>query len=136
MIILKLCRESFVFAFDALRQNKLRTLLSLLGVTIGIFTVIAVLSAVDTLRANLQKSVNKLGGNSVYVQKWPWVGGEDFPWWKYLQRPNPKLKDFNELQRRSQTAMAVTYEISIGGRTIKYLNRTAEGVTINAVTQD
>ena len=82
MIILKLCRESFVFAFDALRQNKLRTLLSLLGVTIGIFTVIAVLSAVDTLRANLQKSVNKLGGNSVYVNKCPWIGGEDFPWWK------------------------------------------------------
>src|SRR6202000_1270032 len=132
MIFLKLFRESFLFAFDALRQNKLRTLLSLLGVTIGIFTVIAVFSAVDTLRANLQKSVNKLGGNSVYVQKWPWVGGEDFPWWKYLQRPNPRLRDFNELQKRSQTAAAITYEISIGGRTIKYLNHTAEGVQINA----
>jgi len=136
MIILKLCRESFVFAFDALRQNKLRTLLSLLGVTIGIFTVIAVLSAVDTLRANLQKSVNKLGGNTVYVNKWPWVGGEDFPWWKYLQRPVPKLKDFNELQRRSQTAMAISYEIGIWGRTIKYRSNTAEGVQINAVSQD
>jgi putative ABC transport system permease protein len=136
MIILKLCRESFVFAFDALRQNKLRTLLSLLGVTIGIFTVIAVLSAVDTLRANLQKSVNKLGGNTVYVNKWPWVGGEDFPWWKYLQRPVPKLKDVYELQRRSQTAAAISYEIGIGDRTIKYLGNTAEGVQINAVSQD
>jgi putative ABC transport system permease protein len=136
MIILKLSRESFRFAFDALRQNKLRTLLSLLGVTIGIFTVIGVLSAVDTLRANLQKSVNKLGGNSVYVQKWPWIGGEDFPWWKYLQRPDPKIRDFNELQRRSQTAEAITYEIAIGDRTIKYQSHTAEGAQINAVTQD
>jgi putative ABC transport system permease protein len=136
MIILKLVRESFLFAFDALRQNKLRTLLSLLGVTIGIFTVIAVLSAVDTLRANLQKSVNKLGGNTVYVNKWPWIGGEDFPWWKYLQRPVPKLKDFYELQRRSQTASAISYEITIGDRTIKYLGNTAEGVQINAVSQD
>jgi len=136
MILLKLSRESFRFAFDALRQNKLRTLLSLLGVTIGIFTVIAVLSAVDTLRANLQKSVNKLGGNSVYVQKWPWIGGEDFPWWKYLQRPNPKLKDFDELQRRSQTAAAISYEIGIGNRTIKYKSNTAEGAQVNAVTQD
>src|ERR1700743_3036294 len=113
MIFLKLFRESFLFAFDALRQNKLRTLLSLLGVTIGIFTIIAVFSAVDTLRNNLQKSVNKLGNNSVYVGKWPWIGGEDFPWWKYLQRPNVKLKEFDELQRRSQTAQAITYEISI-----------------------
>src|ERR1700761_5290922 len=136
MIILKLCRESFVFAFDALRQNKLRTLLSLLGVTIGIFTVIAVLSAVDTLRANLQKSVNKLGGHRVYVNKWPWIGGGDFPWWKYLQRPNPKLKDFDELQRRSQTAAAISYEIQMNARTIKYKSNTAEGVQVNAVTQD
>ena len=136
MLVIKLIFESFRFAFDALRHNKLRTMLSLLGVTIGIFTVISVFSAVDTLRANLQKSVNKLGGNSVYVNKWPWLGGEDFPWWKYLQRPNPKLKDFNELQKRSQTAGAISYEISIGGRTIKYLDHTAEGVDINAVTQD
>lgn len=136
MIFFKLFRESFLFAFDALRQNKLRTMLSLLGVTIGIFTVIGVLSAVDTLRANLQQSVNKLGGNSVYVQKWPWIGGEDFPWWKYLQRPNARLKDFDELQRRSQTAAAVSYEIQINDRTIKYKSSTAEGVQVNAVTQD
>jgi len=136
MLFLKLFRESILFAFDALRQNKLRTMLSLLGVTIGIFTVIGVLSAVDTLRANLQKSVDKLGGNSVYINKWPWIGGEDFPWWKYLQRPNPKIKDFNEVQRRSQTAAAVTYEITISDRTIKYKSNTAEGVQINAVTQD
>src|ERR1700757_4723008 len=136
MIFFKLFRESFLFAFDALRQNKLRTMLSLLGVTIGIFTVIGVLSAVDTLRANLQQSVDKLGGNSVYINKWPWIGGEDFPWWKYLQRPNPRLKDFEEVQRRSQSAAAVTYEITIGGRTIKYRSNTAEGVQVNAVTQD
>lgn len=125
-----------MFAFDALRQNKLRTLLSLLGVTIGIFTIIAVFSAVDTLRNNLQKSVNKLGNNSVYVGKWPWIGGEDFPWWKYLQRPDVKLKDFDEIQRRTQTAQAVTYEISINDRTIKYGSNTVEGASINAVTQD
>src|ERR1700761_9706372 len=113
MIFLKLFRESFLLAFDALRQNRLRTLLSLLGVTIGIFTIIAVFSAVDTLRDNLQKSVNKLGSNSVYIEKWPWVGGSDFPWWKYMQRPVSKLRDFNELQRRSQTALAISYEIGI-----------------------
>ena len=90
MLFLKLLKESFLFANDSLRQNKLRTFLSLLGVTIGIFTIISVFSAVDTLKSNLQKSVNKLGNNSVYIQKWPWGGGDDFPWWKYMQRPVPK----------------------------------------------
>src|SRR6201986_3843538 len=132
MLFFKLFRESFVFAFDALRQNKLRTMLSLLGVTIGIFTIIAVLSAVATLRNNLQNSVNKLGSNSIYIQKWPWVGGSDFPWWKYLQRPDPKLTDYEQIVRRSQTAMAVSYEISITGRTLKYGSHTIEGASITA----
>ncbi|AMR32120.1 ABC transporter [Mucilaginibacter sp. PAMC 26640] len=136
MIILKLIRESFLFAYDALRQNKLRTLLSLLGVTIGIFTIIAVFSAVDTLRNNLQKSVNKLGSNSIYIQKWPWVGEDNFPWWKYLQRPVPKLRDFEQLQRRSQTAKAISYEIGIDNRTVKYLSNTVDGAQIDAVSQD
>jgi putative ABC transport system permease protein len=136
MLFLKLFRESFLFAYDALRQNKLRTMLSLLGVTIGIFTIIAVFSAVDTLRNNLQKSVDKLGNNSIYVQKWPWVGGSDFPWWKYLQRPVPKLRNYEELQRRSQTAEALSYEISIDNRTIKYKSNTVEGAQIDAASRD
>src|ERR1700743_175216 len=100
MIFLKLFGESFVFALDALRQNKLRTILSLLGITIGIFTIIAVFSAVDTLRDNLQKSVNKLGSNSIFIQKWPWQFGDDYPWWKYIQRPMPKIRDYEELEKR------------------------------------
>jgi putative ABC transport system permease protein len=136
MIFLKLFRESFLFAYDALRQNKLRTLLSLLGVTIGIFTIIAVFSAVDTLRDNLQKSVNKLGSNSIYVEKWPWVSDGEYPWWKYLQRPVSKLRDYHELQRRSQTAFAISYEIGIDNRTIKYQSNTVDGAQIDAVTQE
>jgi putative ABC transport system permease protein len=136
MLFLKLFRESFLFAYDALRQNKLRTMLSLLGVTIGIFTIIAVFSAVDTLRNNLQNSVNKLGNNSVYIEKWPWVGSNDFPWWKYLQRPVSKLRDFNELTRRSQTAEALSYEISIDNRTIKYKSNTVDGAQIDASSKD
>lgn len=136
MIFFKLFRESILFAFDALRQNRLRTILSLLGVTIGIFTIIAVRSGVDTLRDNLQASVDKLGSNSVYVEKWPWISNGEFPWWKYMQRPVAKLKDFRELQRRSQTAEALSYEIGIDNRTIKYNSNSVEGAQIDAVTHD
>lgn len=136
MIYLKLFRESILFAFDALRQNKLRTLLSLLGVTIGIFTIITVKSAVDTLRNNLQQSVNKLGSNSIYIQKWPWIFGGDFPWWKYMQRPDPTLREFDELRKRATTADGISYEINIDSRTIKYKSNTVAGAQICAVTQD
>ncbi|HTH81929.1 MAG TPA: ABC transporter permease, partial [Mucilaginibacter sp.] len=95
-----------------------------------------VFSAVDTLRDNLQKSVNKLGSNSVYVEKWPWVSDGEFPWWRFMQRPVARLRDFNELQRRSQTALAISYEIGIDNRTIKYGSNTVDGAQIDAVTQD
>lgn len=137
MLFLKLLRESLLFANDALKQNKLRTFLSLLGVTIGIFTIISVFSAVDTLKNNLQKSVDKLGSNSIYIQKWPWVmGGNDFPWWKYMQRPVPKLRDFDALERLSHTAAAISYEISIDNRIVKHGSNTVEGAQIDAASQD
>lgn len=136
IIFFKLLGESVLFAYDALRQNKLRTFLSLLGVTIGIFTIIAVFSAVDTLKNNLHKSVDKLGSNSIYIQKWQWGGGEDYPWWKFLQRPDPKIREFEEVVKRSQTAFAATYEISIDNRIVKYKSNTVDGAQIDATTHD
>ncbi|MGB2289929.1 MAG: ABC transporter permease, partial [Schleiferiaceae bacterium] len=71
----RLLRESFVFAFISLATNKLRTLLSLLGITIGIFAIILVYSIVDSLEKSIRDSVSQFGDNVVYVQKWPWGGG-------------------------------------------------------------
>lgn len=136
MIFLKLLKESFLFASEALRQNKLRTLLSLLGITIGIMTIVGVFSAVDTLRNNIQSSVEKLGSNTIYIQKWPWVGGPDFPWWKYISRPQPNLRDYQKLTERLQTAEGISFEIGIGNRTIKYRNNSIEGAEIKAASHE
>lgn len=136
MIIFRLIGESFRFAADALRQNKMRTILSLLGITIGIFTIIFVFSAVDTLRSKLQESIDKLGSKTVFVQKWPWGGFGDYPWWKYVNRPEPSLRDYNLLRERLEYAEGVSYEISANSRTIKYRSNSVEGVGIRAGSQD
>ncbi len=136
MLFLKLLRESFLFAFDALRQNRTRTILSLLGITIGIFTIITVFAAVDTFRGNLQSSVDKLGSNSIYIQKWPWGGGGDYPWWKYLKRPVPNIRDYTALKERSSTAAGVCFNVSFNGRTVKYKSNSVEGISLSAVTHD
>ncbi|KKX48509.1 hypothetical protein L950_0220680 [Sphingobacterium sp. IITKGP-BTPF85] len=104
MLAIGLIKESAKFALSALKDNRTRTLLSLLGVTIGILTIIGVFSAVDTLRNNIEDSVKKIGSNTLYVQKWPWTGGPDFPWWKYLNRPEPKYEDYLMLKERITTA--------------------------------
>ena len=119
-MIFRLIGESFRFAWDALRQNKLRTMLSLLGISIGIFIIIAVFTGVDTMRNKLQASVDKLGSKTIFIQKWPWVFSGNFPWWKYVNRPEPSLRDYLALRDRMEMADGVCFEASTSNRTIKY----------------
>ncbi|RZJ80443.1 MAG: FtsX-like permease family protein [Flavobacterium sp.] len=136
MMIFRLIGESFRFAWDALRQNKLRTALSLLGITIGIFIIIAVSTGVDTMRDKIQSSVDKLGSNTLFVQKWPWVFSDNFPWWKYVNRPEPSLRDYNGLKDRMDMAVGVCYEVNASNRTIKYASNSVDGANINAASHE
>lgn len=135
-MIFRLIGESFRFAFDALKQNKLRTLLSLLAITIGIFTIITVFSAVDTFRGKLQASVDKLGSNTIFIQKWPWSFGDNYPWWKYINRPSPSLRDYDALKERLENVQGITFEVSTSNRIIKYKSNSVEGVMVSAATHD
>ena len=111
VILLKLIRESFRFAWNSLVTNVFRTILSLLGVTIGIFAIIAVLTVVDSLERGIKESLNFLGTNVIYMQKWPFVpetGGE-YEWWHYWRRPNPSYREFKFLETnlKNQSAIAI-----------------------------
>ena len=79
MLRIRLVAESFTFAVNSLRVNKLRTVLSLLGITIGIFAIISVFTVIDSLEKYIRTSLNALGNNMVYVQKWPWTPPETAP---------------------------------------------------------
>lgn len=111
-------------------------MLSLLGITIGIMTIIGVFSAVDTLRSNLESSVEKLGSRSIYVAKWPWDGGPDFEWWEFLNRPDPSYRDFQKLQERLTLSDGICYMMGMGNRTLKFRNSNVEGAQIYGVTHD
>ena len=136
MIIFRLIGESFRFAWDALRQNKLRTALSLLGITIGIFIIIAVSTGVDSLRDKIQSSVDKLGSNTLFVQKWPWVFEGNFPWWKYVNRPEPSLRDYVGIKDRMDMAVGVCYEVNASNRTIKYESNSVEGANLASASHE
>lgn len=99
MLIIRLIWESLRFAANALRTNLLRTVLSFLGVTIGIFAIISVLTLVDSLQRNINNSLNFLGADNIILQKWPYqFGGSYYPWWKYYQRPETDYEEFKYLQ--------------------------------------
>jgi putative ABC transport system permease protein len=132
----RLLRESFIFAFISLTANKLRTLLSLLGITIGIFAIILVYSIVDSLEKNIRDSVSQFGDQVVYVQKWPWSGGADFAWWKYLNRPVPLNSEADIIRRRSQYAEHVAFGSSLGGATVTRASNSAAGAEVLGTTYD
>ncbi len=137
MLFLRLFKESVLFALNALVVNKLRTFLSLLGISIGIFTIITVFTLVDSLENNLNKSVQKLGNDAIYVQKWPWEFGSDYPWWKYFNRPSPSFKDFEQIQKRAgNNIKAVAFQISINDKIVKFRNKNVENVTVIAASHD
>ncbi len=132
MLFIRLFLESFRFAYNSLVVNPLRTFLSLLGITIGIFCIISVFTIIDSLERTIRNSMEKLGSNVVYIQKWPWApppGETDYPWWKYLNRPVPKLTETEEIKRRSNLAQNVVFFQGFN-RTVQYGTNKAENVTV------
>lgn len=123
-------------ALQELRVNKLRTFLSLLGVTIGIFCIIAVLTITGSLESNVRSEVQSLGANVVYVQKWPWGGNGPYPWWKYLNRPDPNYNEYRQLVARVQGVSAICYNYTQGGMEVDYGQDYMTGASLNSVTQD
>lgn len=96
---LEIMGNSFRLALLELRNNKLRTTLSLLGVTFGIFCIIGVLATVNSLETNVQNDIKKLGDNTIYIDKWDYSGGPDYPWWKYVNRPEPSFAEMELLKK-------------------------------------
>jgi putative ABC transport system permease protein len=121
-------------AFQQLRSNKLRSALSLLGITIGIFCIIAVLSAVNSLEKNVRQSMEKLGDDVLYISKIPWTDGSPDSYWKYLRRPTPDHKDFEALEASVKTADYTAFSVFIGSKRISYRSSDVNGAILIAVT--
>ena len=120
--------ESFQSAYRTVILNKLRTLLSLLGVTIGIFSIISVFTVFDSMEVNMRKSVESFGNDIVVIDKYPWApeDGTEYAWWEYMNRPVPALKEYESLKSRTDDIKAACF-ISIIQTDVEYLDNKAEG---------
>ncbi|MBS7229856.1 ABC transporter permease [Flavobacterium psychroterrae] len=129
LVYLRLLKESFRFAINALRNNKLRTLLSLLGVTIGIFSIIAVLAAVDSLDRKISKDLSSLDKNTIYLMKYCF-GPSEIPQWKREQFPNVKYDEYISLKNSLNNTDQVAYQLFVNHETLKYDSKTVSDVNI------
>ncbi|CAD0004079.1 ABC transporter permease [Flavobacterium chungangense] len=129
LLYLRLLKESLSFAINALRNNKLRTLLSLLGVTIGIFSIIAVLAAVDSLDRKISKDLSSLDKNTIYLMKYNF-GPSEIPQWKREQFPNVKYDEYIALKNSLNNTDQVGYQLFVNRESLKYDSKTVADVNM------
>ena len=134
-IFFKIITESIRQATQQLTGNKLRSFLSLLGISIGIFCIIGVLSAVDSLEDNIRGSMEKLGNDVIYIQKWPW-GDNSNNWWDLMKRPQPRFAEYEIIQEKSRSAKISTFFVGAGPRVLKWKGNSVERAFLCGVTPE
>lgn len=135
LVYLRLLKESFSFAMNALRNNKLRTLLSLLGVTIGIFSIIAVLAAVDSLDRKIKNDLSSLDKNTIYLMRFSF-GPSEIPQWKREQFPNVKYDEYVSLKNSMNDLDQMAFQFFVKKEAIKFESETVSSVNVVPVSYE
>jgi putative ABC transport system permease protein len=133
--VLGILWNSFKMALQELKVNKLRTFLSLFGITIGIFCIIGVLATIDSLKSKISNDLSGLGSNSIFIDKWDYNGGPEYPWWKFVKRPSMKISEMEFVQKRSTLASNIAFFVSTSA-TFSYEENQLKGVNLYGVTGD
>jgi len=126
---------SFKMALQEFRSNKLRTFLSLLGITFGIFCIISVLSTISSMQLAVNKDLKALGNKTIYIDKWQYTAGPDYPWWKYIKRPTPKYEELRLLKMKVPDAAHISFEMETSDR-VDYGDNSLTGVSYYGNSED
>jgi putative ABC transport system permease protein len=126
---------SLKMALQEFRSNKLRTFLSLLGITFGIFCIISVLATISSMKTAVQNDIKTLGTNTVFIDKWEYRNDNNYPWWRYYKRPTPKYDELKQLKERVpiiENATFMTQDQSV----FEYGNDLLNNTNYYGVTED
>ena len=118
-------KESLRMAVEAIRQNKLRSILTLLGISIGVFSVIGVMTAIRTLESSVNSGLNIFGINTFSIQKWPEIMvGHD--WRKYRNRENIDYKQYEQFKNRAKLPSLISVIEGGSIRNVRYRDKTVK----------
>ena len=133
--VLTILWNSFKMAIGELKANQQRTFLSLFGITIGIFCIIGVLATIDSLQSKIKSDLSSFGNNSVYIDKWDYSGGPEYPWWKFVKRPSPKIEEMEFVKKKSTLASNMAFFMQTQ-ESFSYEDNILKGVNFYGVTPD
>jgi putative ABC transport system permease protein len=134
-MFIKLFKEGFIFAVNSIIVNKLRTFLSLFGITIGIFSIISVFTVLDWMAKSIHDSISTLGDNVIYVEKWPWSFNPNLAWWDIVKWPAISKDDYEAMLNKSSKASTACYSV-MQPKQVKYNKNLANDITIWATTPE
>lgn len=124
--------EGLLIALRAIRTQKLRSILTTLGIIIGILAVTLMATVVNGIENDFENEISEIGVDVLYVEKWPWVSGPGFKWWEYINRPRitADLADVINQKARMVTAAVPTTRTS---RTVVFAGQTLSSIPIQGV---
>jgi putative ABC transport system permease protein len=131
----RLFKEGFIFAINSVIVNKLRTFLSLFGITIGIFSIISVFTVLDWMEKSIRDSISTLGDNVIHVSKWPWGFEPNLNWWDIIKWPSVSENDYEAILNRSTKTEAACFSV-MQPKQLKYKKNLISDATIWAVTHE
>src|SRR5450759_1531818 len=129
----RLFKEGFLFAINSVIVNKLRTFLSLFGITIGIFSIISVFTALDWMEKSIRDSISSLGDNVIYVQKFPWSFDPNLAWWDIIKWPAISDRDYQSILKKSTKSETACFVASQPEK-IKYKKNITSDLNVSAIT--
>lgn len=144
VIFVKLLRESVSFAFSQLWGDKFRTFLSLFGVSVGIFSIVAIFTAIDALQENVRRGFESMSNDVVMVSQWPFMGEDDqgnedmtveFKWWEYMRRPNTSYEDYKFIKENSTLGKEIAFSISTSSN-IRYGRNSVRNANVECITHN
>lgn len=130
--------ESIKLAFNSIRTSKLRSVLTLLGIAVGLFSIIIVMTAISAIQQSVENTFNSLGTNNFIVQKWPAIRvGNPHASRDRRNRKDIEVKDGIKLREMTSLPVAIGISLSTGGKVIKYGNeKTNPSVAVAGVNFD
>lgn len=144
VIFVKLVKESVDFAFSQLSGDKFRTLLSLLGVSIGIFSIVAIFTAIDALQENVRNGIEGVGSDVIQITQFPMMGEDDegntdltmeYKWWEYMRRPATSYEDYKFLKANSKLGKDISFAI-FTNQTTRYGRNSVNNTAVGCITYD
>ena len=126
-------REGLSIAWRAIKANKIRAALTMLGIFIGVTAVVLMSTAIKGIDNSFQNGISALGSDVLYVSKWAWFSNEE--WWKMRNRKNIDMEDFYKFKSMAKIPIAVAPVVN-SVQVIKYNERRVEDIFLNGSTSD